>query len=58
MKIAGLGILQVRHRAARMDRDPAAVRHSDRANKKVAFRDTKELKMAIYRDCYQPIKPD
>jgi DNA-binding protein HU-beta len=48
VKIAGLGILQVRNRAARMGRNPATgeVIHI-KASKKVAFRATKELKMAI-----------
>ena len=48
VKIAGLGILQVRHRAARMGRNPATGEPIQiKASKKVAFRATKELKMAI-----------
>ncbi len=48
VKIAGLGILQVRKRAARMGSNP--VTHQPmriKASKRVAFRATKELKMAI-----------
>ena len=48
VKIAGLGILQVRNRAARIGRNPATGEQSQiKASKKVAFRATKELKMAI-----------
>jgi len=48
VKIAGLGILQVRHRAARMGRNPATGEPIQiKASKKVAFRVTKELKMAV-----------
>jgi DNA-binding protein HU-beta len=48
VKIAGLGILQVRKRAARMGRNPATGEQIHiKASKKVAFRATKELKMAI-----------
>jgi DNA-binding protein HU-beta len=48
VKIAGLGILQVRNRAARIGRNPATGEQIQiRASKKVAFRATKELKMAI-----------
>jgi DNA-binding protein HU-beta len=48
VKIAGLGILQVRRRAARMGRNPATGEPINiKASKKVAFRATKELKMAI-----------
>jgi DNA-binding protein HU-beta len=48
VKIAGLGILQVRKRAARMGRNPATGEAIKiKASKKVAFRATKELKMAI-----------
>jgi len=48
VKIAGLGILQVRKRAARMGRNPATGEPIQiKASKKVAFRATKELKMAI-----------
>jgi DNA-binding protein HU-beta len=48
VKIAGLGILQVRNRAARMGRNPATGEAIQiRASKKVAFRATKELKEAI-----------
>jgi DNA-binding protein HU-beta len=48
VKIAGLGILQVRNRAARMGRNPATGEQIHiKASKKVAFRATKELKEAI-----------
>ena len=48
VKIAGLGSLQVRNRAARMGRNPATGEPIQiKASKKVAFRVTKELKMAI-----------
>ena len=48
VKIAGLGILQVRKRAARMGRNPATGEPIQiKASKKVAFRASKELKMAI-----------
>jgi len=48
VKIAGLGILQVRNRAARVGRNPATGEQIQiKASKKVAFRATKELKMAI-----------
>ena len=48
VKIAGLGILQVRNRAARIGRNPATGEPIQiKASKKVAFRVTKELKMAI-----------
>lgn len=48
VKIAGLGILQVRHRAARVGRNPATGEPIQiKASKKVAFRATKELKMAV-----------
>jgi DNA-binding protein HU-beta len=48
VKIAGLGILQVRNRAARMGRNPATGEPIQiKASKKVAFRATKELKEAI-----------
>ena len=46
--LTGLGILQVRKRAARMGRNPAtgaAIRI--KASKKVAFRPAKELKEAV-----------
>ncbi len=48
IRLAGLGILQVRKRAARMGRNPAtgeAVKI--KASKKVAFRAAKDLKMAV-----------
>jgi len=48
VKIAGLGILQVRNRAARIGRNPAtgeAIRI--KASKKVAFRASQGLKLAI-----------
>jgi DNA-binding protein HU-beta len=48
VKIAGLGILQVRNRAARVGRNPMTGEAINiKASKKVAFRATKELKMAI-----------
>ena len=48
VKIVGLGILQVRNRAARMGRNPATGEAIKiKASKKVAFRASKELKMAI-----------
>ena len=48
VKIAGLGILVVRKRAARMGRNPATGEPIQiKASKKVAFRATKELKMAV-----------
>jgi DNA-binding protein HU-beta len=48
VKIAGLGILVVRNSAARMGRNPATGEPIQiKASKKVAFRATKELKMAI-----------
>ena len=46
VRIAGLGILQVRHRAARMGRNPATGEPIQiKAGKKVAFRPSKELKL-------------
>jgi len=49
VKIAGLGILVVRNRAARMGRNPMTGEPIQiKASKKVAFRATKELKMAIW----------
>lgn len=48
VKIAGLGILQVRKRAARMGRNPATGEPIKiKASKKVAFRAAKDLKEAI-----------
>jgi len=48
VKIAGLGILQVRNSGARMGRNPMTGEAIEiKASKKVAFRATKELKMAI-----------
>ena len=48
IRIAGLGILQVRKRAARMGRNPATGEAIKiKASKKVAFRVAKDLKMAI-----------
>jgi DNA-binding protein HU-beta len=47
-RIAGLGILQVRKRAARMGRNPATGEAIQiKASKKVAFRAAKDLKMAV-----------
>ena len=46
--IAGLGILQVRKRAARMGRNPATGEPIKiKASKKVAFRASKDLKEAV-----------
>ena len=48
IRIVGLGILQVRKRAARMGRNPATGEPIQiKASKKVAFRAAKDLKMAI-----------
>ena len=48
LRIVGLGILQVRHRAARMGRNPATGEPIQiKASKKVAFRAAKELKEAV-----------
>jgi DNA-binding protein HU-beta len=48
VKIAGLGVLQVRKRPARMGRNPATGEAIQiKASKKVAFRATKGLKMAV-----------
>ena len=48
IRIGGLGILQVRKRAARMGRNPATGEAIKiKASKKVAFRASKELKMAV-----------
>ena len=48
VKIAGLGILQVRKRGPRMGRNPATGEAIKiKASKKVAFRASKDLKMAI-----------
>ena len=48
IRIAGLGILQVRKRAARMGRNPATGQPIQiKASKKVAFRAAKELKEAV-----------
>ena len=48
VRIAGLGILQVRKRAARMERTPATGEAIKiKASKKVAFRAAKDLKMAV-----------
>ena len=48
VKMAGLGIFQVRHRKARMGRNPATGEPiTIKASKKVAFRAAKDLKMAI-----------
>ncbi len=48
IRIAGLGILQVRKRAARMGRNPATGEQIKiKASKKVAFRAAKELKEAV-----------
>ena len=48
VKIAGLGILQVRNRAARAGRNPKTGEAIQiKASKKVAFRASKELKEAV-----------
>ena len=48
IRLVGLGILQVRKRAARMGRNPATGEAIKiKASKKVAFRAAKELKEAI-----------
>ena len=48
IRIVGLGILQVRKRAARMGRNPATGEAIQiKASKKVAFRAAKELKDAV-----------
>jgi DNA-binding protein HU-beta len=48
IRIVGLGILQVRKRAARMGRNPATGEPIKiKASKKVAFRAAKDLKMAV-----------
>jgi DNA-binding protein HU-beta len=48
IRIAGLGILQVRKRAARIGRNPATGEAIKiKASKKVAFRAAKELKLAV-----------
>jgi DNA-binding protein HU-beta len=48
LRLAGLGVLQVRHRAARMGRNPATGEAIKiKASKKIAFRPAKELKEAI-----------
>ena len=48
IRLVGLGVLQVRKRAARMGRNPATGEPIQiKASKKVAFRASKELKEAI-----------
>jgi DNA-binding protein HU-beta len=48
IRIAGLGILRVRKRAARRGRNPATGEAIKiKASKKVAFRPSKELKLAV-----------
>jgi DNA-binding protein HU-beta len=48
IRMAGLGILQVRKRAARMGRNPATGEAIKiKASKKVAFRAAKDLKLAV-----------
>jgi DNA-binding protein HU-beta len=48
IKLSGLGIFQVRHRAARMGRNPATGEPiAMKASRKVAFRAAKDLKMAV-----------
>jgi DNA-binding protein HU-beta len=48
IRLAGLGVLQVRKRAARMGRNPATGEPIQiKASKKVAFRAAKELKESV-----------
>jgi DNA-binding protein HU-beta len=48
VRLTGLGILQVRHRAARTGRNPATGEEMQiKASKKIAFSAAKELKEAI-----------
>jgi DNA-binding protein HU-beta len=48
IRIAGLGILQVRRRAARMGRNPATGEAIQiKSGKKVAFRAAKDFKLAV-----------
>ena len=48
IRLTGLGILQVRKRAARMGRNPATgAAIKIKASKKIAFRPAKELKEAV-----------
>jgi len=48
LRLTGLGILQVRHRAARMGRNPATGEPIKiKASKKIAFRPAKELKDSV-----------
>jgi len=48
IRLSGLGILQVRKRAARMGRNPATGEPIKiKASKKVAFRAAKELRLAV-----------
>jgi DNA-binding protein HU-beta len=48
IRMAGLGILEVKKRAARMGRNPGTGEPMEiKASKKVAFRPAKELKEAI-----------
>ena len=48
LRLSGLGILQVRHRAARMGRNPATGEAIKiKASKKVAFRVAKDLKERV-----------
>jgi DNA-binding protein HU-beta len=48
LRLVGLGILQVRHRAARMGRNPATGEAiKTKASKKVALRAAKDLKEVV-----------
>jgi DNA-binding protein HU-beta len=48
IRLTGLGVLQVRSRAARMGRNPATGESIEiKASKKIAFRPAKELKEAV-----------
>src|SRR5258708_1987268 len=54
IKLAGLGIFQLRNRAARMGRNPATGEPiASKASKKVAFRATKELKRGVGTDRFR-----
>ena len=51
IRLTGLGVFQVRKRAARMGRNPATGEAIKiKASKKVAFRVAKELKEAVYSE--------
>jgi DNA-binding protein HU-beta len=55
LRLSGLGILQVRHRAARMGRNPATGEAIKiKTSKKIAFRPAKELKDESDLDAQHP----